>query len=115
MTPNLPPERVHVTVDIVIFTVRVDRLNVLLVRRGVPPFEGRWAIPGGFVREAESLEAAALRELEEETGVRDVYLEQLYTFGEPGRDPRGRVITVAYYALRAADQCDTGSGGAVEA
>jgi 8-oxo-dGTP diphosphatase len=104
MASNLPRERVHVTVDIVIFTIRVDRLNVLLVRRGVPPFEGRWAIPGGFVREAESLEAAALRELEEETGVRDVYLEQLYTFGEPGRDPRGRVITVGYYALIAADR-----------
>ena len=104
MTSNLPPEPVHVTVDIVIFTIRADRLNVLLVRRGVPPFEGRWAIPGGFVREAESLEAAALRELEEETEVRDVYLEQLYTFGEPGRDPRGRVITVAYYALIAADR-----------
>src|SRR5215475_268477 len=99
MMSSQPPERVHVTVDIVIFTIRFDRLNVLLVRRGVPPFEGRWAIPGGFVREAESLETAALRELEEETGVRDVYLEQLYTFGEPGRDPRGRVITVAYYAL----------------
>jgi 8-oxo-dGTP diphosphatase len=104
MTSNLPPEPVHVTVDIVIFTIRADRLNVLLVRRGVSPFEGRWAIPGGFVREAESLEAAALRELEEETEVRDVYLEQLYTFGEPGRDPRGRVITVAYYALIAADR-----------
>jgi ADP-ribose pyrophosphatase YjhB (NUDIX family) len=104
MASNLPPERVHVTVDIVIFTIRADLLNVLLVRRGVPPFEGRWAIPGGFVREAESLEAAALRELEEETGVRDVYLEQLYSFGDPRRDPRGRVITVAYYALIAADR-----------
>jgi 8-oxo-dGTP diphosphatase len=104
MPPSLPPERVHVTVDIVIFTISPDGLNVLLVRRGVPPFEGRWAIPGGFVRDAESLEAAALRELEEETGVRDVYLEQLYSFGDPGRDPRGRVITVAYYALIAGDR-----------
>jgi 8-oxo-dGTP diphosphatase len=72
---------------------------VLLVKRGVPPFEGQYAIPGGFIREDESLEEAALRELHEETGVRNVFLEQLYTFGDPKRDPRGRVITVAYYAL----------------
>jgi len=65
----------------------------------VPPFEGRWALPGGFVRQGESLEHAARRELEEETGVRDVYLEQLYTFGDADRDPRGRIVTVAYYAL----------------
>jgi len=104
MSPSLPPDRVHVTVDIVIFTIRADGLNVLLVRRGIPPFEGLWAIPGGFVRDGESLPGAALRELEEETGVRDVYLEQLYTFGDPGRDPRGRVITVAYYALIASDR-----------
>src|SRR5262249_33330871 len=103
MPSGLPPDRIHVTVDIVIFTIRPDGLNVLLVRRGIPPFEGQWAIPGGFVHEGESLEAAALRELEEETGVRDVYLEQLFTFGDPCRDPRGRVITVAYYALIASD------------
>jgi 8-oxo-dGTP diphosphatase len=90
---------IQVTVDLVIFALRESDLHVLLVRRGLPPFEGRWALPGGFVREAESLEAAARRELEEETGVRDVYLEQLYTFGDPDRDPRGRVVTVAYYAL----------------
>lgn len=89
----------QVTVDIVIFALREWELHVLLIQRGVPPFEGRWALPGGFVRDGESLEAAARRELEEETGMREVYLEQLYTFGEPGRDPRGRVITVAYYAL----------------
>ncbi len=100
----MTPPRVQVTVDIVIFTIKSDLLQVLLVRRGVPPFEGRWAIPGGFIRQGESLEAAALRELNEETGVRDVYLEQLYTFGDPDRDPRGRVITVAYYALISADR-----------
>jgi len=90
---------IQVTVDLVIFALRDWELQVLLIRRGVPPFEGRWALPGGFVRRGESLEDAARRELEEETGVRDVYLEQLYTFGDPDRDPRGRIVTVAYYAL----------------
>lgn len=94
----------RVTVDIVIFTVRGGTLQVLLVKRGVPPFESCHAIPGGFLREGESLEEAALRELYEETGVRNVFLEQLYTFGDPKRDPRGRVITVTYYALIASDQ-----------
>lgn len=89
----------RVTVDIAIFTLKTGALEVLLVKRGVPPFEGQFAIPGGFVREDEGLEEAAMRELYEETGVRNVFLEQLYTFGDPRRDPRGRVITVAYYAL----------------
>jgi len=88
-----------ISVDVIIFTLRDNELQVLLVQRKNPPFEGRWAIPGGFVGAHESLEAAARRELEEETGVHDVYLEQLYTFGDPKRDPRGRVITVAYFAL----------------
>lgn len=91
--------RPSVTVDVIIFTLRANDLQVLLIKRGHPPFEGMWAIPGGFVDVVESLEDAALRELEEEAGVRDVYLEQLYTFGDPGRDPRGRTITVAYFAL----------------
>jgi 8-oxo-dGTP diphosphatase len=97
-------ERPSVTVDVVILTVRAGKLEVLLIKRKRWPFEGMWAIPGGFVTPDESLEDAAKRELEEETGVRDVYLEQLYTFGDPGRDPRTRVITVVYYALIRTEQ-----------
>jgi 8-oxo-dGTP diphosphatase len=96
-------ERPSVTVDVVIFTLRDRELHVLLVQRRRWPFEGYWALPGGFINMDESLEAAARRELEEETGVRDVYLEQLYTFGDPQRDPRTRVISVAYFALVRAD------------
>lgn len=88
-----------VTVDIVIFTVRDGELKLLLVRRAGEPYQGKWALPGGFVQIDEDLETAARRELEEETGVTGVYLEQLYTFGRPDRDPRERVITVTYYAL----------------
>ena len=103
-------ESLRVTVDIVIFTLREGSLQVLLVKRGVPPFEGQYAIPGGFIRGDESLEEAALRELHEETGVRNEFLEQLYTFGDPKRDPRGRVITVAYYALIASDKLSLVAG-----
>ncbi len=91
--------RPSVTVDVIIFTLRDNDLQVLLIKREHPPFKEMWAIPGGFVGIDESLEEAVLRELEEEAGVHDVYLEQLYTFGDVGRDPRGRVITVAYFAL----------------
>ncbi|HMB28179.1 MAG TPA: NUDIX domain-containing protein [Blastocatellia bacterium] len=91
--------RPSVTVDLVIFTIAEDDLKVLLIRRGQEPFKGRWALPGGFVEIDESLERAAARELKEEVGVTNVYLEQLYTFGEPKRDPRGRVISVSYFAL----------------
>ena len=97
-------ERPSVTADVVLFTLRDQDLQVLLVKRGRWPYEGYWAIPGGFARMDESLEAAAKRELNEEAGVSDVYLEQLYTFGDPGRDPRTRVITVAYMAVVSADQ-----------
>ena len=93
-----------VTTDIVIFTIRDGRLKLLLIKRGGEPYQGRWALPGGFVELDEDLETSARRELEEETGVSGVYLEQLYTFGRPDRDPRERVITVAYYALIPSDQ-----------
>ncbi len=99
-------ERPGLTVDGVIFGLDLDEevLKVVLVERDVEPFAGMWAIPGGFVRNGESLEQAALRELREETGIADVFLEQLYTFGKPNRDPRGWVVSVAYYALVAPDQ-----------
>jgi 8-oxo-dGTP diphosphatase len=96
-------DRPAVTVDVVIFSVRPHDLKALLVRRSAAPFRGRWSLPGGFGRSNESLDDAARRQLQEETDVHDVYLEQLYTFGAPRRDPRGRVISVAYFALVAAD------------
>jgi len=88
-----------VTVDAVVFGVEDDTLKVLLIERRYDPFAGSWALPGGFVGPDEGLDAAARRELLEETGADVGFLEQLYTFGAPGRDPRERVITVAYYAL----------------
>lgn len=87
------------SVDAVVFGYRDARLQVLLIRRLIPPFEGSWALPGGFVLTGESLETAVERELREETGLSINYLEQLYTFGAPARDPRQRVVTVAYFAL----------------
>lgn len=92
-------DRPAVTVDVLVFAIIGQQLKVALIKRGIAPFKNYWAIPGGFVHIDESLEDAARRELAEEAGVQGVYLEQLYTFGDPGRDPRGRVITVAYYAL----------------
>ncbi|HID62924.1 MAG TPA: NUDIX hydrolase [Anaerolineae bacterium] len=97
-------ERPSVTVDVVIFSVVDGELKVLLIKRRNWPFEGMWAIPGGFVDMDESLEDAAVRELYEETRIEGVYLEQFYTFGQPDRDPRTRVITVAYLALVDAGQ-----------
>lgn len=102
MPENYDParfDRPSVTVDVVIFSLADDALQVLLIRRESPPFAQMWAIPGSFIKMDESLEEAAVRALADETGVEDVYTEQLYTFGKPGRDPRTRVITVAYFAL----------------
>ncbi|MEO0579327.1 MAG: NUDIX hydrolase, partial [Pseudomonadota bacterium] len=95
-----------VTVDIAIFSIRHDALNVLLIKRAQAPFAGEWALPGGFVGIDEALEVAAARELNEETGVDAGYLEQLYTFGAPQRDPRERVISVAYFALIPSDRLE---------
>lgn len=92
--------RPALTVDCVVFGLQQDAaLKVLLIRRKLAPYKGTWSLPGGFVQIAESVDAAAARELKEETGVDNAYLEQLYTFGQPDRDPRERVVSVAYYAL----------------
>jgi len=99
-----------VTVDVTVFTVHGGDVQVLLIKRGEWPHTGKWAIPGGFVEIGESLKRAALRELREETGVRVGFLEQLGAFGHPDRDPRERVITVAYIALLPSDQMHIAAG-----
>ena len=95
------PARYGVTADVVLFTIRAAELTVLMVQRKHEPFQGRWALPGGFVDPDEDLPDAARRELGEETGIRPshLHLEQLASYGRPGRDPRGRTVTVAYLAL----------------
>lgn len=94
------PSPIQVTVDAAVFGYsKTDGVSVLLIQRRYPPFKDLWALPGGFVKEAEWLEEAVQRELEEETGIRVNYLEQLYTFGRPDRDPRQRIVSVAYFAL----------------
>ena len=91
--------KVTMTTDIVIFTIRSERLEILLIQRGNPPFQGDWALPGGLLEETEDLDVCAQRELEEETSVAGLKLEQLHAFGKPGRDPRGRMVTVAYFTI----------------
>lgn len=108
--------RPALTVDAVVFGLDAGELKILLIRRGLAPFKGRWALPGGFVQEGESLDQAAARELEEEAGLRGVFLEQLYTFGSVRRDPRERVVSVAYYALvNLADHATRAATDAVDA
>lgn len=92
-------ERPALTTDCVVFGLDETDLKILLIQRDIAPFEGKWALPGGFIRVGESVDACARRELQEETGLCDIYLEQLSTFGAPDRDPREHVVTVAYYAL----------------
>ncbi len=87
------------TADVVLFALDQGDLKVVLIQRSKPPFRGEWAFPGGFVNVGEAPQHAARRELEEETGIQDVYLDQLRTFGDPSRDPRGHVVTVAYLGV----------------
>jgi 8-oxo-dGTP diphosphatase len=91
--------RPALTADCVVFGLDDDNLKVLLIQRDNEPFAGQWALPGGFAEVGESLEKTAMRELEEETNLRNIFLEQLYTFSNPNRDPREHVVTVAYFAL----------------
>lgn len=93
----------EVTTDVVIFTIQDNKLKALLVKRAHEPFKGKWALPGGYVRISETLDDAALRILKEKTNVQNIYLEQLYTFGDPLRHPNSRVITCAYFALIRSD------------
>src|SRR5437016_9436748 len=97
--PSYQYPRAALTVDCVVFGYDAGELKVLLIQRGLEPFKGKWAFPGGFVRVDETLDDAARRELAEEAGLKDVFLEQLYSFGDLDRDPRERVVSVAYYAL----------------
>ena len=114
-------EKPSVTVDVLIFTIfnekndnyrKLDekKLSLLLIKRGGHPFKGKWAIPGGFISMNESLEEGAKRELYEETNVKDIYLEQLYTYGDVNRDPRTRVISSSYMALVSSDKLDVKAG-----
>ena len=108
--------RAALTVDAVVFGFDAAELKVLLIQRGLAPFKGKWALPGGFVRVEETIDEAVRRELSEETGLTDVFLEQLYTFGAVDRDPRERVVSVAYYALvTLAEHPATGASDASDA
>ncbi len=99
----------EITVDVVILTIINNAIQVLLVKRLNEPFKDKWAIPGGYVRLSENLDQAALRVLKERTNVDNIYLEQLYTFGDPLRHPNARVITCAYFALVRAEDINVNS------
>jgi 8-oxo-dGTP diphosphatase len=107
MLASRPYPEPAISVDVVIFTIRDGALQLLLAKRQRTPYKGRWALPGGLVDRQEDLEASALRHLREETGLTGVYLEQLYTFGDPTRDPRMQVVSVAHYALVPGDRLST--------
>lgn len=93
-------QNIKISVDAVVFGyTSAEGLMILLIERKEPPFKGMWALPGGLVKDEESLEDAVYRELKEETGIKLNYLEQLYSFGKPGRDPRNRVVSVAYFGM----------------
>ena len=102
--------RPMVTVDAVVFTYSGDRAKVLLINRGKEPFKGKWALPGGFIDMDEELEDAVVRELEEETGLKGIRLEQMRTFGTVGRDPRGRQITIAFMGIATEEQTKIKAG-----
>lgn len=107
-------DRPSVTVDILVFTIYQKKLCVLLIKRDMPPYIGKWAIPGGFIKMSESADQAAARKLEEETGIEGVKLEQLYTFSSVDRDPRTRVISIVYFAAIPYDKLQFGAGSGVK-
>lgn len=119
--PDYP--KPSVTVDTIIFALTNKEIKILLIKRKYPPFAGKWAIPGGFVEINEALSTAANRELEEETGLKNVSLKQFYTYGDPGRDPRGHTITITYNTflceipkgISGADDADEASWFSIEA
>lgn len=107
-------DRPSVTVDILVFTICQKKLCALLIKRDMPPFIGKWAIPGGFIKMNESADQAAARKLKEETGIEGVRLEQLYTFSAIDRDPRTRVISIVYFAAVPYDKLKFGAGSGVK-
>lgn len=102
--------RPSVTADIAIFSINTKSQQILLIRRGNEPFKGRWALPGGFIEMDETLEATAARELKEETGLTVPDLTQYRTYGDPGRDPRGRTIAVVFYGFANPDNVSVAGG-----
>lgn len=106
---------IFVTVDTIVFRKEGQETEILLIKRGRDPFQGKWAIPGGFVDLNEDLNTAASRELEEETGLKGIKLQQLHTFGKPGRDPRGHMISVTYWGIAEDNSEVTGADDATEA
>lgn len=111
----MPRQAIAVTVDSVVFCTAGKENKVLLIQRGQEPFQGQWALPGGFLEEEETLESGAKRELEEETGIRMQGLLEVGAFGEPGRDPRGRTISVAFWGVLGSEKSLKAADDAAEA